>query len=204
MMMQMKSIFHQRKQPCYHCPNICELVQHIGQKKCYQTKCWMVFPKLIWALKPKSEILRLLKQPKRNYFKIKRIKNQHHHTLYQRIWLLILFNIIDVSSFHPWLIAIWYYYIEVCIYIWFKFRIILAVNIDDAEAKRRKQRQQEERERNANGGQKPTVKRATDDYHYDKFKKQFRRYWLLYFSFVKLYFFFYVFNKIDDETNRIW
>lgn len=51
-----------------------------------------------------------------------------------------------------------------------------AVNIDDAEAKRRKQRQQEERERNANGGQRPTIKRATDDYHYDKFKKQFRRY----------------------------
>lgn len=50
------------------------------------------------------------------------------------------------------------------------------VNIDDSEARRRKQRQQEERERNANGGQRPTVKRATDDYHYDKFKKQFRRY----------------------------
>lgn len=56
------------------------------------------------------------------------------------------------------------------------YGISFAVNIDDAEARRRKQRQQEERERNANGGQKPTVKRATDDYHYDKFKKQFRRY----------------------------
>lgn len=50
-------------------------------------------------------------------------------------------------------------------------------NIDDSEARRRRQRQQEEREQNANhNGQKSNVKRATDDYHYDKFKKQFRRY----------------------------
>lgn len=50
------------------------------------------------------------------------------------------------------------------------------VNIDDSESKRRKQKQQEERERNGEGHHKPGLKRATDDYHYDKFRKQFRRY----------------------------
>lgn len=51
-----------------------------------------------------------------------------------------------------------------------------AVNIEDAETKRRRQRMQEERERQNEGGQKTGMKRATDDYHYDKFRKQFRRY----------------------------
>lgn len=50
------------------------------------------------------------------------------------------------------------------------------VNVEDAESKRRRQRQQEERERNGEGGQRFGLKRATDDYHYDKFRKQFRRY----------------------------
>lgn len=50
------------------------------------------------------------------------------------------------------------------------------VNIEDAESKRRKQRQKEEREQHSEGGHKQGLKRATDDYHYDKFRKQFRRY----------------------------
>ncbi|XP_055317683.1 splicing factor C9orf78 homolog [Sitodiplosis mosellana] len=49
-------------------------------------------------------------------------------------------------------------------------------NIEDAETKRRRQKMQEDRERQGNGNQKPGIKRATDDYHYDKFRKQFRRY----------------------------
>lgn len=55
---------------------------------------------------------------------------------------------------------------------------LLSVNIDDSEQRRRRQRQQEQqRAANEKGQQKQTgVKRATDDYHYDKFKKQFRRY----------------------------
>lgn len=62
------------------------------------------------------------------------------------------------------------------------------VNIEDAESKRRRQRQQEERERNNEGGQQRFgMKRATDDYHYDKFRKQFRRYWKL-FTFSLLWF----------------
>lgn len=53
-----------------------------------------------------------------------------------------------------------------------------AVNIDDSEQRRRRQKMQEEqRQRNqGEGSQKPGIKRATDDYHYDKFRKQFRRY----------------------------
>ncbi|XP_031630296.1 telomere length and silencing protein 1 homolog [Contarinia nasturtii] len=49
-------------------------------------------------------------------------------------------------------------------------------NIDDSETKRRRQKMQEERERQGEASKKPNVKRATDDYHYDKFRKQFRRY----------------------------
>lgn len=56
------------------------------------------------------------------------------------------------------------------------FVFFRTVNIEDAESKRRRQRQQEERERNGEGGQRFGMKRATDDYHYDKFRKQFRRY----------------------------
>lgn len=52
--------------------------------------------------------------------------------------------------------------------------ISFAVNIEEADAKRRKQHQQHEYNAAANHG-KGGVKKATDDYHYDKFKKQFRR-----------------------------
>lgn len=53
----------------------------------------------------------------------------------------------------------------------------MTVNIDDSENKRRRQKQlEQQRERNRDGTNKTGVKRATDDYHYDKFKKQFRRY----------------------------
>lgn len=58
--------------------------------------------------------------------------------------------------------------------------LVFLVNIEDAETKRRRQKQQEERERErerqSDGNYKPGIKRATDDYHYDKFRKQFRRY----------------------------
>lgn len=47
----------------------------------------------------------------------------------------------------------------------------ISVNIEDSESKRRKQRQHEQQNDRPQG-----VKRATDDYHYDKFKKQYRRY----------------------------
>lgn len=59
-------------------------------------------------------------------------------------------------------------------------RSIFAVNIDDSEQRRRRQKMQEEQrqrqQQQGEGGQKPAIKRATDDYHYDKFRKQFRRY----------------------------
>lgn len=52
---------------------------------------------------------------------------------------------------------------------------MFSVNIDDPEQRRRRQQQQEKK--HLEGQQKlPSGKRATDDYHYDKFKKQFRRY----------------------------
>lgn len=54
--------------------------------------------------------------------------------------------------------------------------LFYVVNIEDSETKRRRQKMQEERERQGDGNQKPGIKRATDDYHYDKFRKQFRRY----------------------------
>lgn len=50
-------------------------------------------------------------------------------------------------------------------------------NPDEMEQRRRKQRQHEQRRSsNEKGKIQSGVKRATDDYHYDKFKKQFRRY----------------------------
>lgn len=52
--------------------------------------------------------------------------------------------------------------------------LIFAVNIDDPEQRRRRQQQQEQR--HLDGQKPPSGKRATDDYHYDRFKKQFRRY----------------------------
>lgn len=54
------------------------------------------------------------------------------------------------------------------------FGLIFSVNIEDVESKRRKQRKHEQQR--ADGNRPAGVKRATDDYHYDKFKKQFRRY----------------------------
>lgn len=57
------------------------------------------------------------------------------------------------------------------------------VNIEDNEQKRRKRdyvaqnvQQQQQHQPNQQSGMVNGVKRATDDYHYDKFKKQFRRY----------------------------
>lgn len=49
---------------------------------------------------------------------------------------------------------------------------LFAVNIEEAEMKKRKRQQEEHQAEREKGG----VKKATDDYHYDKFKKQFRRY----------------------------
>lgn len=56
-------------------------------------------------------------------------------------------------------------------------------NIEDSEQKRRKRdytaqntQQQQQQQSHPQGGVVNGVKRATDDYHYDKFKKQFRRY----------------------------
>ncbi|KAJ6643553.1 Telomere length and silencing protein 1 like [Pseudolycoriella hygida] len=48
-------------------------------------------------------------------------------------------------------------------------------NIEEAESKKRKQNALHERE-DAQQTKDKGVKKATDDYHYDKFKKQFRRY----------------------------
>lgn len=61
---------------------------------------------------------------------------------------------------------------------YFKCSCLFPVNIDDPEQRRRRQRLQEQRNAaNEKGHQRHTgIKRATDDYHYDKFKKQFRRY----------------------------
>lgn len=53
------------------------------------------------------------------------------------------------------------------------FILLYIVNIEEADAKRRKQHQQHEY--NAANRDKGGIKKATDDYHYDKFKKQFRR-----------------------------
>lgn len=50
---------------------------------------------------------------------------------------------------------------------------MFSVNIEEAEMKKRKHRIQETTQAERIGG---GVKKATDDYHYDKFKKQFRRY----------------------------
>ncbi|GAB0086815.1 uncharacterized protein DMENIID0001_010000 [Sergentomyia squamirostris] len=46
-------------------------------------------------------------------------------------------------------------------------------NIEDDSRKRKHHREHEGAE---GGAEKPSIKKATDDYHYDKFKKQFRRY----------------------------
>lgn len=49
-------------------------------------------------------------------------------------------------------------------------------NIEEAEMKRRKLQGQQQRQREGGQQNEKGVKKATDDYHYDKFKKQFRRY----------------------------
>lgn len=51
----------------------------------------------------------------------------------------------------------------------------VSVNVDDSEAKKRKFPERAEPTVVEPGKEKNT-KKATDDYHYDKFKKQFRRY----------------------------
>jgi hypothetical protein len=59
------------------------------------------------------------------------------------------------------------------------------VNIEDPEPPRRRERQMEEKTKMVVVGSTPEEKvkrsrdngeKATDDYHYEKFKKQFRRY----------------------------
>ncbi|KAH8349864.1 splicing factor C9orf78 [Drosophila takahashii] len=50
-------------------------------------------------------------------------------------------------------------------------------NIEDNSDQRRRKREEREGNKNAQHQTNPNgVKRATDDYHYDKFRKQFRRY----------------------------
>ena len=59
------------------------------------------------------------------------------------------------------------------------FAFAFLVNIEEAEMKKRKNRQQYDQRpatNNTQGTGEKGVKKATDDYHYDKFKKQFRRY----------------------------
>lgn len=50
------------------------------------------------------------------------------------------------------------------------------VNIHDESERLRRQRQHEQARRQQDGTRPQGTKRATDDYHYDKFKKQFRRF----------------------------
>ncbi|KAJ9585257.1 hypothetical protein L9F63_002957 [Diploptera punctata] len=58
-------------------------------------------------------------------------------------------------------------------------------NIEDPEPPRRKERREEEKKKMVVVGSAPedkvkrsrdNVEKATDDYHYERFKKQFRRY----------------------------
>ena len=51
---------------------------------------------------------------------------------------------------------------------------LLSVNIEEAELRKRKQNVLQERE-DAQQSKEKGAKKATDDYHYDKFKKQYRR-----------------------------
>lgn len=58
---------------------------------------------------------------------------------------------------------------------------LISVNIDASEIPRKKAREEKE----ANVPQKQKGKKeekATDDYHYEKFKKQYRRYWIFFTS----------------------
>lgn len=62
-------------------------------------------------------------------------------------------------------------YVPTDIYIYIlTINIFLSVNIEETEAKKRKKEDDDDGAKSAN------IKKATDDYHYDKFKKQFRRY----------------------------
>ena len=66
------------------------------------------------------------------------------------------------------------------------FLLYFLVNIEDPEPPRRRERQMEEKTKMVVVGSTPEEKvkrsrdneeKATDDYHYERFKKQFRRYW---------------------------
>jgi hypothetical protein len=63
--------------------------------------------------------------------------------------------------------------------------VVFLVNIEDPEPPRRRERQTEEKTKMVVVGSTPEDKvkrsrengeKATDDYHYERFKKQFRRY----------------------------
>lgn len=63
-----------------------------------------------------------------------------------------------------------------CFVFYYLLQNYISVNIDASEIPRKKVRVEE---KEANVSQKPKVKKeekATDDYHYEKFKKQYRRY----------------------------
>lgn len=57
---------------------------------------------------------------------------------------------------------------------------IVSVNIDDSDIQKSKQREerrrQNQKDNNAKGKRKDSEEKATDDYHYERFKKQFRRF----------------------------
>jgi hypothetical protein len=65
------------------------------------------------------------------------------------------------------------------------FLLYFLVNIEDPEPPRKRERQMEEKTKMVVVGSTPEEKvkrsrdneeKATDDYHYERFKKQFRRY----------------------------
>lgn len=57
------------------------------------------------------------------------------------------------------------------------YRKLFSVNIEDNSEQKRRKREDREGNKSAQHQTNPNgVKRATDDYHYDKFRKQFRRY----------------------------
>lgn len=84
-------------------------------------------------------------------------------------WLLICFNNIlftsdCMKSLHFFVV------IHYCchVYIYINNRFLFSVNVDQAEIPAKKLKQDIERP-------KKKEEKATDDYHYEKFKKQFRR-----------------------------
>lgn len=172
MMMPRNDICRRKMRLWCHCRIICDRALPSDRRKCCPIKCWTVYPKWTWASMPKYETSKRQKWRKISYWWSTAIVKTDRPNSCRLIWQWILCSTIDVSV----ILHIMRYLVFWSVDNLYKIIIKSTVNIEDPEVKRQRQ-QQIEAKRAARGEGTGTggTKRATDDYHYDKFRKQFRR-----------------------------